>query len=58
MEYVCVVYCIYPLTYACPGEEIMALISGRLRSTLKGVVLSVCAAETDIPPWYLEGNRF
>ena len=39
------------------GDEIMAVISGRLRSTLKGVVISVRAAETDIPPWYVEGKN-
>ena len=39
------------------GEEAMAQISGRLRSTLKDVVKSVRAAETDLPPWYDE-DRF
>lgn len=38
------------------GEEVMALVSGRLRSTLKDVVVSVRASETDLPSWYEEGR--
>ena len=34
----------------------MATISGRLRSTLKGVVTSVRSWETDIPSFYAEGR--
>lgn len=39
------------------GEEAMAQISGRLRSTLKDVITSVRASETDLPAWYAE-DRF
>jgi len=38
------------------GEEIMATISGRLRCSLKGVIESVRASETDIPAFYVEGR--